>query len=145
MRSLVKSNTLLIINKECLTTAMSSGTSRAAMLSDMGTRRRYDRTSTTNLLQELLGYTLGYTIHPNILTKGNLPSNPRIADVGADIGQWLIDISMEIPSAQLDGFDIARDQYPNKTWLPSQILLHELNIKKVIQPSTEGTHDVAHV
>jgi SAM-dependent methyltransferase len=92
--------------------------------------RGYSSSLRLNFQHHLLHELLGYSIHPDILAKGNLPSNPRIADVGAGTGQWLIDVSKEIPSAQLDGIDISRDQYPNKAWLPSQISLHKLDIRR---------------
>ena len=59
--------------------------------------------------------------------------------------QWLIDVSSELPSAQLDGFDISEEQYPCKAWLPSHISLSHLDITKEIPPHLEGVYDLVHV
>ena len=59
--------------------------------------------------------------------------------------QWLIDISPDLPSAQLDGFDISEEQYPCKAWLPSHITLSQLDITKEIPLHLEGTYDLVHV
>ena len=59
--------------------------------------------------------------------------------------QWLIDVSRDLPSAQLDGFDLSKEQYPCKTWLPSSISLSELDITKEIPIHLEGIYDLVHV
>ena len=59
--------------------------------------------------------------------------------------QWLIDISPELPSAQLDGFDISEDQFPSRSWLPPTILLSQLDITKNIPQNLEGMYDLVHV
>ena len=59
--------------------------------------------------------------------------------------QWLIDVSAELPSAQLDGFDLSEEQYPSKAWLPSQISLSQLDITKTIPSKLEGMYDLVHV
>ena len=79
------------------------------------------------------------------MSKGCLPPSPRIADVGAGTGQWLIDVNREIPSARLAGFDISRHQFPAKEWLPSQVFLDELDITNPIPSSLEGQYDLVHV
>ncbi|MCJ1374219.1 hypothetical protein MMC20_005451 [Loxospora ochrophaea] len=107
--------------------------------------RGYASSLRLNLQHHLLQELLGYSIHPDVLLDNSLPPNPKIADIGAGTGQWLIDVSRQLPSAQLDGFDISKDQYPSKAWLPSQISLQELDITKPIPPSLEGKYDVVHV
>ena len=59
--------------------------------------------------------------------------------------QWLIDVRPELPSAQLDGFDISDDQFPSKAWLPRQISLSQLDITKEIPSDLEGMYDLVHV
>ncbi len=59
--------------------------------------------------------------------------------------QWLIDVRPELPSAQLDGFDISDDQFPSKAWLPRQISLSQLDITKDIPSDLEGMYDLVHV
>ena len=107
---------------------------------------------------------MGYTIAPKILSQGDLPRDAKIADIGTGTGyfrktansstmnqadamssQWLLDVSRELPSAQLDGFDISEDQYPNKAWLPAHITLRQLDITKPIPPDLEGLYDLVHV
>ncbi len=110
-----------------------------------GLGRGYASSLRLNFQHHLLRELLGYSIHPDILSKGSLPPNPKIADVGSGTGQWLIDVSHEIPSAQLDGFDISKDQFPSKAWLPSQITLNELDITKPVPSSLEGKYDVVHL
>lgn len=59
--------------------------------------------------------------------------------------QWLIDLSLQLPSAQLDGFDISEDQFPSKAWLPSQISLSQLDITKDVPSDLQGKYDLVHV
>ena len=59
--------------------------------------------------------------------------------------QWLIDVGHDLPSAQLDGFDVSEEQYPCKAWLPSNISLSALDITKEIPPHLEGVYDLVHV
>ena len=61
------------------------------------------------------------------------------------LSQWLIDVSRELPSAQLDGFDISDDQYPNGVWLPPNISLRQLDIFKPVPQDLEDLYDLAHV
>lgn len=110
-----------------------------------GLGRGYAASLRLNFQHQLLRELLGYSIHPDILSRGTLPLNPKIADVGTGTGQWLIDVSHEIPSAQLDGFDISKDQFPSKAWLPPQISFGELDITKPIPSSLEGIYDVVHL
>ena len=65
----------------------------------------------------------------------------------ADIAcsQWLIDVGHDLPSAQLDGFDVSEEQYPCKAWLPSNISLMPLDITKEIPQHLEGVYDLVHV
>ncbi|MCJ1347139.1 hypothetical protein MMC31_005360 [Peltigera leucophlebia] len=107
--------------------------------------RGYVSSLRLNQQNRLLRDLVGYSIHPEILLKGRLPSNPRVADVGTGTGQWLIDTTDQIRSSQLDGFDISTDQFPNKAWLPANVSLHQLDITKPIPASLEGLYDLVHV
>ena len=110
-----------------------------------GLGRGYASSLRLNLQHHLFQKLLGYNIHPEIYRQGGLPNDPKIADVGTGTAQWLIDISHDFPSAQLDGFDISSDQFPTKAWLPNQITLDELDITKPIPSSLEGKYDVVHI
>lgn len=108
-------------------------------------RRGYASSLRLNLQHYLFRELLGYHIHPSILSDHNLPENPKIADIGAGTAQWLIDVHRLLPSADLDGFDISKDQYPSSAWLPAQISLQELDIMKPIPSSLENKYDMVHV
>ena len=58
---------------------------------------------------------------------------------------WLIDISRQLQSAQLDGFDISAGQYPPQEWLPNNISLTSLDIYEDIPESLQGKYDIVHV
>ena len=105
--------------------------------------RGYASSLRLNLQHKLFRELLGYSIHPTI--SPNLPPNAKIADVGARTGQWLLDVHDQLPSAQLDGFDISSDQFPNKAWLPTNITLQELDIMEAVPPSLENRYDLIHV
>ena len=107
--------------------------------------RGYAPSLRLNLQHRLLRELLGYEIHPSILSSHKLPKKPKIADIGAGTGQWLIDVNRLLPSAHLDGFDISKDQYPNNAWLPAQISLQELDIMKPIPFSLQNQYDIVHV
>lgn len=117
-----------------------------------------------NFQHALLRDLLGYTIHPNIRSHAQFPKEAKVADIGTGTGyicttsnvslsitltfgcsQWLIDVSPELPLAQLDGFDISEEQYPSKAWLPSHITVSQLDITKDIPPNLVGTYDLVHV
>lgn len=121
-----------------------SAQSQDLLESDYGLGRGFAPSLRLNFQHRLLRDLLGYSIHPEIIA-GNLPSNPLIADVGAGTGQWLIDVSHEIPGAQLDGFDISQEQFPSKAWLPPQISLEKLDITRPVPEALHGRYDVVHV
>ncbi|KAL8673086.1 MAG: hypothetical protein Q9168_002469 [Polycauliona sp. 1 TL-2023] len=112
---------------------------------DYGLGRGYAPSLRLNFQHHTLRQLLGYTVHPTIKSMGQLPSKPIIADVGAGTGQWLIDLSRELPTAQLDGFDISEDQFPSKQWLPPQMSLAKLDIKQPIPSELRGKYHVVHV
>lgn len=65
-----------------------------------------------------------FNIHPSI----PIPKSGIIADVATGTGMWLIDVARELPTAQLDGFDIDLSQAPPQQWLPSNATLGYWNI-----------------
>ena len=117
-----------------------------------------------NFQHALLRDLLGYTIYPEVFSHGGLSQDAKIADIGTGTGysrttanqsitndanlscsQWLIDVSREMPFAQLDGFDISEEQYPSEAWLPDHISLGRLDVTKPIPPHLEGLYDLVHV
>lgn len=77
-----------------------------------------------NLQHYLWKEALQFTIHPSIpITNSSI-----IADIASGTCSWLIDVSHQLPTAQLHGFDSDLDKAPHRHWLPSNITLHHWNI-----------------
>lgn len=51
---------------------------------------------------------------------------------------WLIDVSRQLTSASLDGFDISGDQYPAKEWLRPNMSLQVLDVHEPIPEDLRG-------
>ena len=81
--------------------------------------RGYASSLRLNFQHQLLRDLLGYTVHPEIRRLGNLGPSAKIADVGTGTAQWLLDVHRDFPTAQLEGFDISKDQYPHQAWIPN--------------------------
>ena len=96
-----------------------------------------------NLQHHLFRELVGHYVHPSISKR--LPARPKIADIGAGTAQWLIDLSKELPNAELDGFDISRAQYPCEKWLPANITLLDLDITKPIPEKLQDKYDLVHI
>lgn len=77
--------------------------------------------------------------------KAHYGKYTRLSQADRTKSQWLVDVAHQIPSGQLDGFDISTDQFPNEAWLPPNVSLHQLDITKPIPTSLEGLYDVVHV
>ncbi|KAI0487359.1 hypothetical protein F4859DRAFT_509927 [Xylaria cf. heliscus] len=59
---------------------------------------------------------------------------------------WLAELSDALPeNSQLHGFDISRDQYPPKEWLPKNVSLHEHDAFKPFPAQFLGTFDVVNL
>ena len=54
---------------------------------------------------------------------------------------WLIDVARELPTAQLDGFDIDLRQAPPQQWLPSNATLRYWNIFEDVPDDPIGKYD----
>jgi SAM-dependent methyltransferase len=93
-----------------------------------------------NLQHYLWRETLGLSIHAAI----KLPPNPVIADIACGTGLWLIDVSREVPDAQLYGFDMNLTQAPHNGWLPSNISLKQWNFFDEVPPDFIGKFDFIH-
>ncbi|KAH8645419.1 S-adenosyl-L-methionine-dependent methyltransferase [Xylariales sp. PMI_506] len=81
---------------------------------------------------------LGYLLHPDIMSR--LSASPRIADIGTGTGIVLRDLARDLPSAQMDGFDISAAQFPSD--LPSNIVLHVADCKKPFPAEFLGKFEV---
>ena len=84
---------------------------------------------------------LKFNIHPSI----SIPKSAIIADVATGTGMWLIDVARELPTAQLDGFDIDLSHAPPQQWLPSNARLRFWNIFENIPVEFVGRYDIVHV
>ena len=82
-----------------------------------------------------------FNIHPSI----PIPENGIIADVATGTGMWLIDVARDMPTAQVDGFDIDLSQAPPQQWLPSSATLRYWNIFEDIPEEFVGKYDFVHV
>lgn len=70
-----------------------------------------------------------------------LDSNQSLTEIRI----WLIDLNRQLPSAQLDGFDISAEQYPPKQWLPTNLSLSTLDIFPPVPEELIGKYDIIHV
>lgn len=48
-------------------------------------------------------------------------------------------------SAQLDGFDVSEDQFPDKGWLPKNVTLSTLDSLAPLPDHLVGKYDVVHI
>lgn len=59
---------------------------------------------------------------------------------------WLLDLAKCVPaSTRLDGFDISNAGYPQKSWLPSNVTLQEMDASKEPPINLQGKYDVVHI
>ncbi|OOF97498.1 hypothetical protein ASPCADRAFT_514453 [Aspergillus carbonarius ITEM 5010] len=105
--------------------------------------RDYLDNNRINLQHYLWVELFGYLLHPDIpLTQPDL----KIADIATGTGILLTDLSRRLPpSVQLDAFDISFEAMPPRELLPSNINLHQWDIKTDIPQEFEGIYDVVHV
>ena len=58
---------------------------------------------------------------------------------------WLIDISRQLHSARLDGFDVSTGQYPPQEWLPDNLSLTIFDVHGDVPEALQGRYDIVHV
>ena len=104
--------------------------------------RSHAAASRLNLQFYLWKDALKYNIHPSI--QPSLVPNALIADVASGSGMWLIDVSRQLPDAQLDGFDLVLRQVPHRKWLPANINFRFWNILEEIPDDLVGKYDYVH-
>ena len=104
--------------------------------------RSHAAASRLNLQYYLWKDTLKFNIHSSILPS--LPRNEVIADVASGSGMWLIDVSRQLPEAQLDGFDNVLRQVPHQDWLPSNVKVRYWNILEDLPDDLVGKYDYVH-
>lgn len=87
---------------------------------------------------------LGYTLHPVIRDAAG--DHPRIAEITAGTGLWLLDTAHDFPNAILDGIDINLSRIPPPAWRPSNIhRLYNWNIFDEVPAELEERYDVIHL
>jgi SAM-dependent methyltransferase len=104
--------------------------------------RNYAAASRLNFQFYLWKESLQFNIHPSIPVPVD---NARIADVATGTAIWLIDSARNLPTAQLDGFDINLGQAPLQQWLPSNVTLRHWNIFDDIPQDMLEKYDIVHV
>lgn len=57
----------------------------------------------------------------------------------------MIDLSEQLPLAQLDGFDISDSQFPPQQWLPSNVKLTTQDALAEVPDELEKRYDVVHL
>ncbi|KAL9065699.1 MAG: hypothetical protein Q9157_007383 [Trypethelium eluteriae] len=82
---------------------------------------------------------LQFNIHPSILPSRS--KHAVIADVASGSCIWLIDVSRQLPEAQLDGFDFNLRQSPHQQWLPSNVNVRHWNILEDVPGYLVGKYD----
>nr|URT29631.1 AmpA [Beauveria felina] len=85
---------------------------------------------------------LKFNIHPTILPS--LSKTAVIADVASGSGIWLIDVSRQLPEAQLDGLDYDLNQAPHQGWLPKNVKTRFLDLLADIPDDLVGKYDYIH-
>ena len=103
--------------------------------------RSYSAACRLNLHTYLWKESLQFNLHPSI----PIPKDAAIVDVPAGTGSWLIDVSRELPSAKLDGFDIDLSQAPHPKWLPKNITMRRLDLFEELPQDVIGKYDIVHV
>lgn len=99
--------------------------------------------------------TLRFNLHPTIQADTSVPSTTgtslqttapplRIADVACGSSAWLRSVALELPHAELDGFDLSLTQCPPIQWLPSNIRLQEWNVFDEPTAQMEVRYDIVH-
>lgn len=86
---------------------------------------------------------LQFNIHPSVLPS-LAETRAVVADVAAGSGIWLIDVSRQLPNAQLDGFDYDLRQAPHEKWLPSNVTMRHWNLFDEVPDDLVGKYDYVH-
>ncbi|PHH64276.1 hypothetical protein CDD81_4760 [Ophiocordyceps australis] len=77
---------------------------------------------------------------------GALGRPPAVADIATGTGIWLQSIAKELPSdAQLDGYDISTQAFPETPWEPANMRLMEADACEPFADEVLGSYDVVHV
>ncbi|OOF94525.1 hypothetical protein ASPCADRAFT_397340 [Aspergillus carbonarius ITEM 5010] len=104
-----------------------------------------------NLQHYLWREVFRFNIHPSIPIPNPNPlpvpgsNGPTVADIACGTSLWLIDVSRDLPHAQLDGYDIDLTQSPPPQWLPPNITLHKWDALTPAPPPLHGKYDIVHV
>ena len=104
--------------------------------------RRHAAAGRLNLQFYLWKDALQFNIHPTI--SSSLSKTAVIADVASGSGIWLIDVSRQLPEAQLDGLDYDLNQAPHQGWLPTNVKTRYLDILGDIPDDLVGKYDYIH-
>lgn len=118
------------------------GKSEIYTLNNSGAGQNYEDSRLNFQHDVFLRMTKGRLIPQHVFTA--LPPNPRIADVATGTGIWLNELSKQLPHAQLEGFDMAPENFGT---VASNVILHRYsqNALEPFQEELRGKFDVVHV
>ena len=93
-------------------------------------------------IKQLCGFLLHHSIPlQDIVDEKTL----YIADLGTGTGLWPIELSQQLPSAHITGFDISGAQFPPTAWRPQNVELEEHNVLTPFPERHLGKYHVVHV
>ncbi|KAI1126419.1 S-adenosyl-L-methionine-dependent methyltransferase [Nemania abortiva] len=105
--------------------------------------RDYVDNNRINLQHYLWCEIFGYRLHPSLSVES---PNLQIADVGTGTGIWLLDLAARLPTTiQLQGLDISFAATVPKPMLPSNVTLHQWNVKDPVPATLIDRYDVLHI
>lgn len=104
--------------------------------------RSHAAASRLNLQFYLWKDALKFNIHPFILPS--LSKTAAIAEVASGTCLWLIDVSRQLPEAQLDGLDYNLRQAPHAKWLPANVKMRHWNLFEEVPDDLVGKYDYVH-
>lgn len=87
---------------------------------------------------------LGFLLHPTISPPpGGIA---RALDIGCGNAAWLIELSSQLPAANLVGIDLLPGSFPHKSFLPENVVLHKFDIfTDSFPPGFAASFDVINV
>ncbi|KAI0546391.1 S-adenosyl-L-methionine-dependent methyltransferase [Xylaria curta] len=112
------------------------------------TAHNFRSSARLHLQHMLCQNTLGFLLEPHISQSVSSRSTDslKIADLACGNGIWLTDLSHELPTATLHGFDINEIVFPSPSFLPPSVTMKKRDIlSRPLAPEMTGVYDIIHV